>query len=189
MAVSLVLVLPPSVAGASCTTVENFRVGEIKACDSDHDGAADTLTADTGPFFVLNQRIPGGADAKISVVDEHKASPHGDRAETKSEVLISLAVPLHPAVHSEAKANDHDADGNTDHVSHTGAVFVRSPVGQSVQHFVGFWDLNDDGQLETVGFVVCTTGVGCQAPGLDSIPGPPDVPEPVFYIDGVGWVP
>lgn len=191
LALATVAAIPPTAtaAGDDC---RNFRassvpvvhpavnVGRFQVCDEDDDEAPDTVRFDTDRVH---------ADGVVSVTsEESRRSDHTDDR-TEAEARVTPSAPTGPIVYQRVQVEDEGDDGRVDRVNSEGGVYSNT---RDVRYFAALVDVDDDGELDGYGLIVCGTDAACVAPDPRMVPEVPervDLPDLVFRIEPVGWVP
>lgn len=155
-------------------------VGVIELCDEDGDGTWDTASVHTR--YV---RTSG----EVSVTDEtRQRSDHQDR-ETQAEAHLTTSGPVRPVVYQSATLEDDGNDGQVDRVDQEGEAGTRLA---GVSYLLTGLDQDGDSVVDGYGVTVCSTGVGCERPGIRDVPEIPDkveLPDTVVELPIVGYVP
>lgn len=158
----------------------NLDVGTVEVCDEDRDGVFDTVS-----FHTKHAPSHGG----VSVTDETKQrSDHQDR-QTEAEVQFTAGLPVKPIVYQSVTVEDEGNDGQVDDVEHAGTAFTRLAAASYVLELL---DDDQDRVPDGYGLTLCSTGIGCSAPGPRLVPQPPeriDLPDTVVHIDPIGYIP
>lgn len=158
----------------------NLDVGKVKVCDEDRDGVFDTVT-----FHTKRVHTNGG----VSVTDETKQrSDHQDR-HIEAEAQFSASAPIKPIVYESLTVKDEGNDGKVDNVEHAGTAFTRLAAASYILEVI---DDDQDRVPDGYGLTLCSTGIGCSAPGPRLVPEPPeriDLPDTVVEIEPIGYIP
>lgn len=192
VAVSLVAASPASAGHCINLDVEPLppytppqEIGDAQLCDSNSDSRPDTLKFQTRPVTT---------DGEVTVAREQHVSPNSNTETTQAEVLFYAGVPLEPTVYNEVEIEDRDNDEQVNRVESHGGVWVDGPTDDQAEHYrLALMDLDNDGVLDAYAFVVCVLDTGCKAPGPEDlpehIPDQNDLPDLVFYVEPIGYVP
>lgn len=156
--------------------------GELHVCDEDNNGQPDTVRLETEEVY---------SDSEVSVVQDRRTYPGGQDEDLRATALVSLGTPLSPAVSTETSAENDGDDDSFDRINHQGGAYLAGPVDRYTFYFVGLWDLDQDGSPDAWGLLLCATDTGCDAPSLSDLPDPNtnQLPDPVVFVPGVGYVP
>lgn len=193
VALALVTGLPTAAAaGASGPDCEKYRasstpvvhpavdVGFVQLCDEDDDEVFDTVRFDT-------RGVP--ADGVVSVTsEEHQRSDHRDDR-TQATARVSPSTPGGPIVYQKLVLADEGDNGNVETVNSEGGVYTSEA---DTTYVLGLIDGDDDGEYESYALLVCSPDGTCVAPSPSMVPGIPDrvdLPDLVFRVEPIGYIP